>query len=167
MTLKHTNQRRYIIARRCIVVVVVLIFALISYLLICRIIQIRESENLCEVYREDAVAAYDHYSGWINSSEITEYMELSDSDVESPSVLHRFKDDVQDVLDYLDDEPIPTCNAGFFEYDLAEWSKSPKYYDNQLESLCSDAVKSEIELINRYGSARKVAHFGSWPSMER
>ena len=119
MTLKHTNQRRYIIARRCIVVVVVLIFALISYLLICRIIQIRESENLCEVYREDAVAAYDHYSGWINSSEITEYMELSDSDVESPSVLHRFKDDVQDVLDYLDDEPIPTCNAGFFEYDLA------------------------------------------------
>lgn len=37
---------------------------------------------------------------------------------------------------------------GFFEYDLAEWSKSPKYYDNQLESLCSDAVKSEIELIN-------------------
>ena len=67
---------------------------------------------------------------------------------ESPSVLHRFKDDVQDVLDYLDDEPIPTCNAGFFEYDLAEWSKSPKYYDNQLESLCSDAVKSEIELIN-------------------
>ena len=60
MTLKHTNQRRYIIARRCIVVVVVLIFALISYLLICRIIQIRESENLCEVYREDAVAAYDH-----------------------------------------------------------------------------------------------------------
>lgn len=119
-----------------------------SYLLICRIIQIRESENLCEVYREDAVAAYDHYSGWINSSEITEYMELSDSDVESPSVLHRFKDDVQDVLDYLDDEPIPTCNAGFFEYDLAEWSKSPKYYDNQLESLCSDAVKSEIELIN-------------------
>ena len=33
--------------------------------------------------------------------------------------LHRFKDDVQDVLDYLDDEPIPTCNAGFFEYDLA------------------------------------------------
>lgn len=148
MTLKHTNQRRYIIARRCIVVVVVLIFALISYLLICRIIQIRESENLCEVYREDTVAAYDHYSGWINSSEITEYMELSDSDVESPSVLHRFKDDVQDVLDYLDDEPIPTCNAGFFEYDLAEWSKSPKYYDNQLESLCSDAVKSEIELIN-------------------
>lgn len=39
MTLKHTNQRRYIIARRCIVVVVVLIFALISYLLICRIIR--------------------------------------------------------------------------------------------------------------------------------
>lgn len=148
MTSEHANQHRYFVERRCVAVVVILVSVLIAYLLICRVIKIHESNNLCEVYRESAVAAYDHYSGWINSSEITEYMELSDSDVESPSVLHRFKDDVQDVLDYLNDEPIPTCNADFLEYDLTEWSKSPKYYENRLGSLCNEVTQSGIELID-------------------
>ncbi|MBW3083746.1 hypothetical protein [Bifidobacterium phasiani] len=75
-------------------------------------------------------------------------MKLSDSDVDSPSVLHNFKDDVQNVLDYLNDEPIPTCDVNFSERDLAEWSKLPKYYQNQLESRCNDVVQSEIELID-------------------